>query len=75
MCLLLEAEDAVVRKLTVAEAGFCSACSEGKVNMLKSIKRAIDKFLKNLAKESEKSFGKERLDCCKLDRPKSSEDK
>ncbi len=40
--------------------------------MLKSIKKAIDRFLKNLARESEKSFGNERLDCCKLDRPKSN---
>jgi hypothetical protein len=43
--------------------------------MLKSIKRAIDSFLKKLAKESEKSFGKERLDCCKLDRPNCKKDK
>ena len=43
--------------------------------MLKSIKKVIDDFLKNLAKESEKSFGKERLDCCKLDRPKDNKDK
>ncbi|HWR61643.1 MAG TPA: LDCC motif putative metal-binding protein [Clostridia bacterium] len=43
--------------------------------MLKSIKKAIDKFLKNLARESEKSFGNERLDCCKLDRPKSDKGK
>ncbi len=43
--------------------------------MLKSIKKAIDNFLKKLAKESEKSFGTERLDCCKLDRPNSKKDK
>lgn len=43
--------------------------------MLKSIKKAINDFIKNLAKESEKSFGSERLDCCKLDRPKSTKDK
>lgn len=43
--------------------------------MLKSIKKAINEFLKNLARESEKSFGKERLDCCKLDRPNSNKDK
>ncbi len=43
--------------------------------MLKSIKQAIDKFLKNLANENEKSFGNERLDCCKLDRPKGTKDK
>ncbi|MGE5678253.1 MAG: LDCC motif putative metal-binding protein [Pseudomonadota bacterium] len=40
--------------------------------MLKSIKKAIDKFLKNLASENEKTFGSERLDCCKLDRPKDN---
>lgn len=43
--------------------------------MLKSIKKAIDRFLKNLAKENEKCFGSERLDCCKLDRPKSNTNK
>lgn len=43
--------------------------------MLKSIKSIINKFLKNLAKENEKSFGKERLDCCKLDRPNSTKEK
>jgi hypothetical protein len=43
--------------------------------MLKSIKKAIDKFIKKLADESEKSFGNERLDCCKLDRPGSKKDK
>lgn len=43
--------------------------------MLKSIKKAIDKFLKNLASENEKTFGSERLDCCKLDRPKDNKEK
>jgi len=43
--------------------------------MLKSIKKSIDNFLKKLASESEKSFGNERLDCCKLDRPNSKKDK
>lgn len=39
--------------------------------MLKSLIKAIDSFLKKLAAENEKTFGKERLDCCKLDRPDS----
>jgi len=52
-----------------------SAVGEGMKNMLKAIKRAIDKFLKNLARENEKSFGSERLDCCKLDRPKDNNGK
>ncbi len=43
--------------------------------MLKSIKKAIHRFIEKLAKESEESFGKERLDCCSLDRPKGSKDK
>ncbi|HYE83615.1 MAG TPA: LDCC motif putative metal-binding protein [Clostridia bacterium] len=43
--------------------------------MFKAIKKALDSFIKNLAKESEKSFGNERLDCCKLDRPKVNKDK
>ncbi len=38
--------------------------------MTKKLKKLLDDFLKKLAKESEKSFGNERLDCCKLDRPK-----
>lgn len=40
--------------------------------MLKALKKAIDNFIKKLAKESEKSFGNERLDCCTLDRPKNT---
>jgi hypothetical protein len=43
--------------------------------MIKAIKKALDDFIKNLAKESEKSFGNERLDCCKLDRPNCKKDK
>ena len=42
--------------------------------MLKSIKKALDKFIKKLAQESEKSFGNERLDCCKLDRPNGNKE-
>lgn len=45
------------------------------MDMLKSIKKAIDKFLKSLARENEKSFGRERLDCCRLDRPEAKKDK
>lgn len=41
-------------------------------NMFKGIKKAVDNFINKLAKESEKSFGNERLDCCNLDRPKST---
>lgn len=36
--------------------------------MLKKFKKAINKFLENLAKENEKSFGKGTLDCCQLNR-------
>ncbi len=42
--------------------------------MIKSIKKAVDKFIKALARESERSFGAERLDCCRLSRPKSGKD-
>lgn len=42
--------------------------------MFKSIKKAINKFIGNLAKESEKSFGNEKLDCCTLDRPKKTKE-
>lgn len=40
--------------------------------MFKSIKKAINNFINKLAKESENSFGNEKLDCCTLDRPKTS---
>ncbi len=40
--------------------------------MLKAIKSALSKFLNGLAKSSEKEFGNERLDCCKIDRPKKN---
>lgn len=39
--------------------------------MIKSIKKAINKFISKLAQESEKSYGNEKLDCCTLDRPKN----
>lgn len=38
--------------------------------MFKSIKNAINKFLQDIAKENEKIYGKERMDCCKLNRSK-----
>lgn len=34
--------------------------------MLKKVKNAINKFLNDIAKENEKQFGKEKMDCCKL---------
>lgn len=40
--------------------------------MIKSIRKAINKFISKLAQESEKSFGNEKLDCCTLDRPKNT---
>jgi hypothetical protein len=40
--------------------------------MFKAIKKIIDKFIGKLAQESQKTFGNEKLDCCTLDRPKSS---
>lgn len=40
--------------------------------MFSGLKKMINKFISKLAKESEKSFGNERLDCCNLDRPKST---
>ena len=43
--------------------------------MFKSIKKALDNFIKNLAKESEKEFGNEKLDCCKTGRPKTQDNK
>lgn len=37
---------------------------------MKSLKKIIDNFLKKLASQNKEQFGNERLDCCKLDRPK-----
>jgi len=38
---------------------------------MKSLKKIIDDFLKRLAAQNKEQFGGERLDCCKLDRPKN----
>jgi hypothetical protein len=38
--------------------------------MLNKIKKIIKKFLLDMAKENEELYGKERLDCCKLNRAK-----
>ncbi len=37
---------------------------------IKALKNALSKFINSLAKSSEKEFGNERLDCCKIDKPK-----
>lgn len=37
---------------------------------MKKLKKIIDDFLKRLAAQNKEQFGNERLDCCKLDRPK-----
>ncbi|HYE84469.1 MAG TPA: LDCC motif putative metal-binding protein [Clostridia bacterium] len=37
---------------------------------MKSLKQVIDNFLKKLADQNKEQFGNEKLDCCKLDRPK-----
>lgn len=34
--------------------------------MFKWMKKAINKFLTDIAKENEKQFGREKLDCCNL---------
>lgn len=36
--------------------------------MLKKIKKAINKYLEELAKENQKEFGKERMDCCNINK-------
>jgi hypothetical protein len=43
--------------------------------MLKRLKKAINNFLERLAKENEKSFGKDSLDCCQLNRQRSTSGK
>ncbi len=34
--------------------------------MFDKIKKTVVKYLNDIAKENEKQFGKEKLDCCKL---------
>jgi hypothetical protein len=43
---------------------------EGKI--MKSLKKMINDFLKRLAAQNKEQFGNDRLDCCKLDRPKQN---
>ncbi|WP_276326320.1 LDCC motif putative metal-binding protein [Anaerocolumna aminovalerica] len=38
--------------------------------MFKRIKQAINKYLQDMARENEKLYGKERMDCCKLNKSK-----
>lgn len=42
------------------------------VNIMKSLKKVISNFLKKLADQNQEQFGNEKLDCCKLDRPKQN---
>jgi hypothetical protein len=43
---------------------------EGKI--MNSLKKIINDFLKKLADQNQEQFGNEKLDCCKLDRPKQN---
>lgn len=36
--------------------------------MFKKIKQAINRYLEELAKENQKSFGSGRMDCCNLNK-------
>ena len=38
--------------------------------MFKNIKKAINKFLENLAKDNKELYGSGRMDCCNLNRVK-----
>lgn len=42
------------------------------VNIMKSLKKMINDFLKKLTDQNQEQFGNEKLDCCKLDRPKQN---
>jgi len=42
---------------------------------MKGLKKIIDDFLKRLAAQNKAQFGSEKLDCCKLDRPKKDNSK
>lgn len=44
------------------------ACMIGDRPMFLNIKKVIKKFLLELAKENEQLYGKDKLDCCKLNR-------
>ncbi|MDF2819618.1 MAG: hypothetical protein K0R15_59 [Clostridiales bacterium] len=39
--------------------------------MFKKIKKAIHNFLLQIAQENEKTYGNEKMDCCKLNNTKS----
>lgn len=39
--------------------------------MFKRIKKSINKFLDELAKENQKTFGNGKIDCCNLNRTKN----
>jgi len=41
------------------------------VRMFKKIKIAIHKFLLEMAKENQELYGKDRMDCCKLNSDRS----
>ncbi|HOH89468.1 MAG TPA: LDCC motif putative metal-binding protein [Bacillota bacterium] len=40
---------------------------------MKSLKKMIDDFLKRLAAQNKEQFGDEKLDCCKVGRPKQKD--
>lgn len=40
--------------------------------MLKKIKKAINKYFEEMAQENQQTFGKERMDCCNINK-KSNE--
>jgi len=41
--------------------------------IMKSLKKMIDDFLKRLAAQNKEQFGDEKLDCCKVGRPKQKD--
>lgn len=41
--------------------------------MFKRIKEAFNRFLEDLAKENQKSFGTGKMDCCNLNRSNNEE--
>lgn len=43
--------------------------------MFKKIKKAVNKFLENLAKENKEIYGSGRMDCCNLNRTDETSNK
>jgi copper chaperone CopZ len=55
-----------------SKSNFALLPANKEVGIMKSLKKILDNFLKKIADQNQKQFGNEKLDCCKLDRPKQN---